>query len=107
MLKEYYLGDVDVIQLLDSRFDLVLVGLNVADEDKRVVVLDLLHGRLCGQGVFDYVVSIHAVPARSGLARILGSPGRPEGLRPVELHTRPDLLKTRVSFLNCNFYSQF
>ena len=86
-----HLGDVDVIQLLDSRLDLVLVGLDVADEDQGVVVLDLLHGRLSGQGVLDDVVSIHAVPAGSRLARVLGGSGRPEGLRPVELDTGPDL----------------
>ena len=86
-----HLGDVDVVQLLDSRLDLVLVGLDVADEDQGVVVLDLLHGRLGGQGVLDDVVSIHAVPAGSRLARVLGGPGRPEGLWPVELDTGPDL----------------
>ena len=88
-----HLGDVDVIQLLDSRLDLVLIGLDVADEDQGVVVLDLLHGRLGGQGVLDDVVSVHAVPAGSRLARVLGGSGRPEGLRPVELHTSPDLQK--------------
>ena len=86
-------ADFDVVQFLDSRFNLVLVGLQVADKNQSIVIFNLLHGRLCGQGVFDYVLSIHAVPARSGLARILGSPGRPERFRPVELHTRPDLLK--------------
>ena len=30
-------------------FDLMLVGLDVYDEDEGVVVLDLLHGRLCRQ----------------------------------------------------------
>merc|ERR1719150_3444469 len=43
-------------------------------------------------GVLDDVVSIHAVPARSRLARVFGGPGRPEGLWPVELDTGPDLL---------------
>ena len=74
MLKEYYLGDVDVIQLLDSRFDLVFVSLDVTDEDKGVVVLYLLHGRLGGQGVLDDVVCVHAVPAGGGLARVLRVP---------------------------------
>ena len=86
-----HLGDVDVVKLLNSRLDLMLVGLDVADEDQGVVVLDLLHGRLGGQGMLDDVVSIHAVPAGSRLARVLGGPGRPEGLWPVELDTGPDL----------------
>ena len=57
------LGDVDIIQLLDGGLDLVLVGLDVADEDEGVVVLDLLHRRLGRQGVLDDVVSVH--PARN------------------------------------------
>ena len=56
------LGDVDVVQLLDRGLDLVLVRLDVADEDERVVVLDLLHRRLGRQGVLDDVVRVH--PAR-------------------------------------------
>ena len=69
----------------------MLVCLDVTDEDKGVVVLNLLHGRLSGQGVLNDVVSIHAVPAGSRLARVLGGSGRPEGLWPVELDTSPDL----------------
>ena len=53
-----HLGDVDIVQLLDGGLDLVLVGLDVADEDEGVVVLDLLHGGLGGQGVLDDVVGI-------------------------------------------------
>ena len=53
------LGDVDIVQLLDGSLDLVLVGLDVADEDKGVVVLDLLHSRLGRQGVLDDVVRVH------------------------------------------------
>merc|ERR1719222_111898 len=87
-----HLRDIDVVQLLDSRLDLVLISLDIADEDQGVVVLDLLHGGLGGQGVLDDVVSIHAVPAGSRLARVLGGSGRPEGLRPVELNAGPDLL---------------
>ena len=71
----------------------IFAHLNVANEDQSVVVLDLLHGRLGGQGVLDDVVSIHAVPAGSRLARVLGGSGRPEGLWPVELDTGPDLQK--------------
>lgn len=46
-------GDVNVVQLLDRVFDLVLVGLDVHDEHKCVVVLNLLHGGLCCQGELD------------------------------------------------------
>ena len=36
----------------------MLIGLDVADEDEGVVVLNLLHGGLGGQGVLDDVVGI-------------------------------------------------
>ena len=98
------LADLDVIQLLDSRLDLVLVGLDVADEDQGVVVLNLLHGRLGGQGVLDDVVSIHAVPAGSRLARVLGGPRRTEGLGAVELHAGPHLVsKVIINKINSTF----
>lgn len=55
-------GDVDVVQLLDSVLDLMLVCLDVNDEHQRVVVLNLLHGRLCRQGELDDGVVVQ--PAR-------------------------------------------
>merc|ERR1719206_787289 len=72
-----HLGDVDVVQLLNSRLDLMLVGLDVADEDKCVVIFNLFHGRLGSEGVLDDVISIHLVPLGCGLARILWLPGWP------------------------------
>jgi len=52
-------GDVDVVQLLDGGFDLVLVSLDVHDEDEGVVVFDLLHRGLGRQRMLDDVVCIH------------------------------------------------
>ena len=46
-------GDVDVVQLLDSVFNLVFVRLDVHNKHKCVVVLNLLHGGLCCQGELD------------------------------------------------------
>ena len=37
------LADLDVIQLLDSRLDLMFVGFQVSDKDQSVVVFNLLH----------------------------------------------------------------
>ena len=54
------LGHVDVVQLLNGRLDLVLVGLDVDEEDQRVVVFDLLHRGLGRQGMLDDVVGIHS-----------------------------------------------
>ena len=47
------LGDFNFIHLLDSGLDLWLVGLDIDDEDKGVVVFDLLHGGFSGQWVLD------------------------------------------------------
>ena len=99
-----HLGDVDVVQLLDSRLDLVLVGLDVADEDQGVVILDLLHGGLGGERVLDDVVGVHPVPAGGRLARVLGGPRRTEGLGAVELHAGPHLVsKVNINEINSNF----
>ena len=54
------LADLDVIQLLDSRLDLVFVGFQVSDKDQSVVVLNLLHSGLSCQGMLDDVMSVHA-----------------------------------------------
>lgn len=40
---------LDIIQLLDSVFDLSLVRLDISDEDQSVMFLNLLHCRLCVQ----------------------------------------------------------
>lgn len=90
-MRDGYLRDVDIIQLLDSRLDLMLVCLDVTDEDEGVVILDLLHGRLGGERVLDDVVGVHLVPARCGLPGVLGSTGRAEGLGAVELDAGADL----------------
>merc|ERR1719479_331908 len=87
-----HFGNIDVVQLLDGCLDLVLVGLDVTDEDQGVVVLNLLHGGLSGQRVLDDGVGIHLVPLGSGLAGVLGVPGSPEGLGPVELDASSNLL---------------
>ena len=76
----------------------MLVGLDVADEDQGVVVLDLLHGRLGGERVLDNVVSIHPVPAWGRLAWVLRSPSWTEGLGTVELHAGPHLHNASVTF---------
>ena len=38
---------------------LVFVGFGVNNKDQGVVVLNLLHGRLGGQGMLDDIVSVH------------------------------------------------
>ena len=48
----------NVVQLLDSGFDLMLVSLQVGNKDQGVVVFNLFHSRFSGQWMFDDVVCI-------------------------------------------------
>jgi hypothetical protein len=74
------LEGLDVVELADGLLDLALVGLGVDDEDEGVVLLDLLHGRLGVQGVNDGAESVHAGERVDGLALVLGSTRKGEGL---------------------------
>ena len=71
--------DLDFVQLLDSRLDLVLVALDIDDEDQGVVVFNLLHSTLSGVGGLDDIVSVQVGPLGSRLPGVLGRTGRPEG----------------------------
>lgn len=64
-------GDVNVIQLLNSVFDLVFVCLDVHDEHKCVVVLNFLHSRLCCQGELDDGIMIQPEKQRKGMTLVL------------------------------------
>ena len=48
----------NVVQLLNSGFDLMLVSLQVGNKDQGVVVFNLFHSRFSGQWMFDDVVCI-------------------------------------------------
>lgn len=63
------LGGRDVVELLEGALDLALVGSTVNDEDERVVLLDLLHGRLGVEREEDRAERIHARSMRHALAR--------------------------------------
>lgn len=58
-------GDIDVIQLLDSVFDLMFVCLNVHYEHKCVVVFNFLHCRLRCQGELDDGIVIQPIWERN------------------------------------------
>lgn len=78
------LDGVNVVQLLQSLLDLALVGLDIDDEDKGVVLLDLLHGALGVEGVQDDVVGIHAGVTGDRDTGVLGGPRELQGLGAVE-----------------------
>lgn len=85
------LDGVDVVKLLQGLLDLSLVGLDVDDEDKGVVLLDLLHGALGVQWVDDDLVLIETGLGNDGSTWVLWCTGELEGLRSVEGGRETDL----------------
>lgn len=73
-------------------FNLMLVCLYVNNKHQSVVVLDLLHGRLSGQGELDDGIMVQLVSAWSAFPRVLGLPPQTQGFGPVEGRGSPDLL---------------
>lgn len=61
-----------------------LVGLDIDDEDKGVVLLDLLHGALGVERVNDNLVLIEAGLMRNGFTWVFWGSGELEGLWSVE-----------------------
>jgi hypothetical protein len=78
------LDGVDIVKLLKSKLDLVLVGLDIADEDKGVVLLHLLHGALSVERVDDDLVLIETGLASNGVTGVLGLTSSDQGLRAME-----------------------
>jgi hypothetical protein len=78
------LDSVNVIELLKSLLDLSLVGLDIDNEDKGVVLLNLLHGALRVERVNDDLVLIESGLVRDRLARVLGSARQLKSLGKVE-----------------------
>ena len=65
-----HLLNIDVVEFLNGLLDLVLVGLDIDDEDERVVVLDLLHRGLGRQRVLDDRECVQLAAGRSRFAHI-------------------------------------
>jgi hypothetical protein len=80
---------LDLIHAAHRVGDLTLVRARVDDEDKGVVVLDLLHRGLGGEGVLEDGVLVERVGARHRFARVLRRTQQPQCLRPVELGLVP------------------
>lgn len=78
------LDGVNIVQLLQSSLDLTLVGLDIDDEDKGVVLLDLLHGALGVKRVQDDLGSVELGLTGDRDAGVLGGPRELQGLGAVE-----------------------
>lgn len=78
------LDGVNVVELLEGKLDLGLVGLNIDDEDQGVLLLNLLQGTLGVERVDDDLVLVEAGSMGDRLARVLGGARELEGLGEVE-----------------------
>lgn len=85
------LDGVDIVELLEGKLDLSLVGLDVDDEDEGVVLLHLLHGALSVERVDDNLVLIQTGLVRDRLSGVLGGSGEDQGLGAVEGGAGSDL----------------
>ncbi len=86
------LQGLDVVDALHGILDLALVGTLVNEEDEGVVVLNLLHGRLGGQGALDDSVLVHLGKGLHRLALVLGLAAQDQGagLVEVDLDDKPN-----------------
>jgi hypothetical protein len=98
------LDGVNVVQLLESTLDLALVGLDVNDEDKGVVLLDLLHGALGVERVEDDLLGIELGLTGNGDTGVLGRPSQLKGLGAVEGGRGADLAGLVKLFPNMSVY---
>jgi hypothetical protein len=80
----------DVVQLLDGLLDLPLVGGDIDNKDQSVVVLDLLHGGLSGEGEPDHIELLRAHGSRTSLHNHFRASGELKRLGLVEVHLRAD-----------------
>jgi hypothetical protein len=84
------LDSVNIIQLLERSLDLPLVRLDIDNEDKGVVLLNLLHRALGVERVDDNLAGIeHRLP-RDALAWVAGCARKSKGLWAVEGGVRTD-----------------
>ena len=78
------LGALHTVQRLQSLLNLSLIGLDIANENQRIVLFDLLHCAFRVQGVDDDLMVIETLHMGDGLAGIFGCAGELEGLWVVE-----------------------
>ena len=89
--KGVELDGLDIVKSLESGLDLPLVGLDVDNEDKGVVLLDHLHGALGVERVDDDLGGIEARLTRDAPAGVGRGARELEGLREVEGRAGADL----------------
>lgn len=98
--------NVNLVQLLDSSLDLVLVSLQANLENQGVTVLNLLDGSLRGNWGLNDLVGVHSVVVWNGLSGVERSLWSLQGLWQSELGRSSDLDGLlRVGTLQSRFLS--
>ncbi len=115
--KGVALLNLNIVQALDRILDLMLVGPHIHNENKCVVLLNLLHCRLRDQRVLDDArkkseifqanrrarvhsrVLVKLSGSRDRLARVLGLTGKRESLGATEMNRSPPLAGLGVTTL--------
>lgn len=85
------LDGINIVKLLQCLLDLSLVGLDINNEHKGVVLLDLLHGALGVERVDDDLMLIESRLRRNRLSEVFWLAGELEGLGSVEGSRKTDL----------------
>ncbi len=78
------LDAINLVERLQRLLNLPLVGLDVANENQGVVLLDLLHRALGVERVDQHLVRVQPWLVRNGFPRVFGRPREGEGLGSVE-----------------------
>ena len=84
--KSVDLFTFNVVEFLDSRLDLTLVGLNIYNEHKSIAVLNEFHGRFRRQGVLDDGILVDSRLLWGTAANILGLALQRLSLGPVKVN---------------------
>lgn len=98
------LGSIHIVQLLHSVFNLTLIRLQVHNEHKGIILLNLLHRALRVERVNDGPEGVHSRCMGNGFTRVLGITRESEGLGAVEGYARSD---TTSSAPVCALQSSF
>ena len=75
---------IHIVQFLQRLLDLPLVCLDIANEHKCIILLNLLHCALRIERVDDHFVMVEAGLMRDGLSRIFRRSRKLEGFGPVK-----------------------
>lgn len=95
--ERVHASSLDIVRLFEGSLNLTLVRVTVNNENKRVHILDLLHGALRGQRVQERLAGIRARQVRSALTRVFRVARQAERLGAVERRRRADLAHTRLT----------